>query len=62
MNNHKVIEIKITYDPKTIKNEEELDKKIKNFLDDLKSENDITLKAKRHKVELDYIPDEYGLE
>ncbi len=62
MNNHKVIEIKITYDPKNIKNEEELDKKIKNFLNDLKSENGVTLKAKRHKVELDYIPDEYGLE
>ncbi len=62
MNNNKVIEIKITYNPEIIENEKELDKKIKNFLDNLKSEKGVTLKAKRHKVELDYIPDEYGLE
>ena len=62
MNNNKVIEIKITYNPEIIENEKELDKKIKNFLDNLKSEKGVALKAKRHKVELDYIPDEYGLE
>ncbi len=62
MNNNKVIEIKITYNPEIIENEKELDKKIKKFLDNLKSEKGVTLKAKRHKVELDYIPDEYGLE
>ena len=62
MNNNKVIEIKITYNPEIIENEKELDNKIKNFLDNLKSEKGVTLKAKRHKVELDYMPDEYGLE
>ncbi len=62
MNNNKVIEIKITYNPEIIDNEKELDEKIKNFLNNLKSEKGVTLKAKRHKVELDYMPDEYGLE
>ena len=61
MKNHKVIDIKITYDPEIIDNEEELDKKIKEFLEDLKSKKGVTLRAKRHKVELDYLPDEFGL-
>ncbi len=62
MKNHKVIDIKITYDPELLSDEEELDKKIKDFLDDLNSHEGVTIRAKRHKVELDYMPDEYGLE
>ncbi len=61
MKNHKVIDIKITYNPEVINNEEELDKKIQEFVNDLKSQKGVTLRAKRHKVELDYLPDEYGL-
>ena len=61
MKNHKVIDIKITYDPDEVGSEEEIDKKIKAFLDDLKSKNKVTIRAKRHKVELDYLPDEFGL-
>jgi hypothetical protein len=44
-----------------IDDEEKLDQKIKDFLQDLKSEKGVKLRAKRHKVELDYMPDEYGL-
>ncbi len=62
MKNHKVIDIKITYDPDLIKNEEALDKKIKEFLDDISSDKEVKIRAKRHKVELDYMPDEYGIE
>ncbi len=61
MKNHKVVDIKITYDPDIIEKEENLDKKIKDFLEDLKAEKGVTIRAKRHKVELDYMPDEYGL-
>jgi len=61
MKNHKVIDIKITYDPEIVGDEKEIDEKIKTFLDDLKSKNGVTIRAKRHKVELDYMPDEYGL-
>ncbi|NPA73258.1 MAG: hypothetical protein GXO12_00945, partial [Epsilonproteobacteria bacterium] len=58
MKNHKVIDIKITYDPELIKDEEALDKKIKEFLDEIGSNEGVKIKAKRHKVELDYLPDE----
>lgn len=61
MKNHKVIDIKITYDPELIDDEERLDQKIKDFLEDLKAKKGVTIRAKRHKVELDYMPDEYGL-
>ena len=62
MKNHKVIDIKITYDPDILENEEQLDAQIKSFLDDLKSKKGVKIKAKRHKVELDYLPDEFGLD
>ncbi len=62
MKSHKVVDIKITYDPEEIKSEEELDKKIKEFLDSLKEQECIKVKAKKHVVEVDYLPDEFGLE
>jgi len=62
MKNHKVIDIKITYDPDLIKDEKALDEKIKNCIDDIAKDKEVKIRAKRHKVELDYLPDEYGLE
>jgi len=62
MKNHKVVNIKITYSPEVVSNEEDLDKKIKEFLNYLNSHKGVTIRVKRHNVEVDYMPDEYGLE
>ncbi len=62
MKNHKVVNIKITYSPEIISDEEILTKKIKDFLDGLNSHRGVTIRVKRHNVEVDYMPDEYGLE
>jgi hypothetical protein len=62
MKNNKVIEIRITYNPEEVENEESLNDEIRKFLEEIKSKQGVKLKAKRHIVELDYMPDEYGLE
>jgi hypothetical protein len=62
MKNHKVVNIKITYSPELMSDEEVLKKKIKDFLDVLNSHKGVTIRVKRHNVEVDYMPDEYGLE
>ncbi len=62
MKNNKVVNIKITYDPDLVEDEVAINKKIKEFLEELNSLSAVTVRAKRYKVEIDYMPDEYGLE
>jgi len=62
MKNHKVVDIKITYEPENMSNMEELEKKINAFLDGIKGTKGVKIGAKRHNVAVDIILDEYGIE
>ncbi len=62
MKNHKVVDIKITYEPENMKNMEEFEKKINIFLDDIKGTKGAKVSAKKHNVAIDIMVDEYGLE
>jgi len=62
MKNHKVVDIKITYEPENMDNMEEFEKKIENFLKDISGTKGAKVKAKRHNVAVDVMLDEYGLE
>ena len=62
MKNHKVVDIKITYEPENMENMEEFEKKINIFLDDIKGTKGAKVSAKKHNVAIDIMVDEYGLE
>ena len=62
MKNHKVVDIKITYEPEHMANMEEFEKKINAFLNDIKDTKGAKVSAKKHNVAVDVMLDEYGLE
>ncbi len=62
MKNHKVVDIKITYEPENMENTEEFEKNINTFLDSIKGTKGVKVSAKKHDVEVDIILDEYGIE
>jgi len=62
MKNHKVVDIKITYEPENMANMEEFEKKINAFLDEIKGTKGAKISAKKHNVAVDIMLDEYGLE
>lgn len=64
MKNHKVVDIKITYEPENMKEGEEkaLEAKIEAFLKDVQGTKGVKIKAKRHNVAVDVMLDEYGIE
>ena len=64
MKNHKVVDIKITYEPENMKDGEEvnLEGKIEAFLRDIQGTKGVKVKAKRHNVAVDLLMDEYGIE
>lgn len=63
MTTHTVIDMKITYEPEHMSDEEEKDveSKIKEFLDDVNSRKGVKVKAKRHNVAVQNMIDEYGI-
>ncbi len=62
MKNHKVVDIKITYEPENMENMEEFEKKINAFLDSIKGTKGVKASAKKHNVAVDIMLDEYGME
>ena len=64
MKNHKVVDIKITYEPENMKSGEEkaLEEKIEDFLKSIQGSHGVKIKAKRHNVAVDVMLDEYGIE
>ncbi len=62
MKNHKVVDIKITYEPEHMENMEEFEKKINDFLENIKGTKGAKVSAKKHNVAIDVMVDEYGLE
>ena len=62
MKNHKVVDIKITYEPENMENVEEFEAKIEEFLKAVSGTKGAKVKAKRHNVAVDVMIDEYGLE
>ena len=62
MKNHKVVDIKITYEPENMSNVEEFEKKINTFLDSIKGTKGVKASAKKHDVVVDIMLDEYGME
>lgn len=62
-NNHKVVNINITYEPNNMDNSQaEFEKKIETFLQSIKGTKGVKVKAKRHDVAVDILLDEYGME
>ncbi|WP_458699620.1 hypothetical protein ACKGJI_07245 [Sulfurospirillum sp. 1307] len=62
MINHKVVDIKITYEPENMDSVEDIEKKIEAFLESIKGQKGVKVKAKRHNVAIDVMLDEYGIE
>jgi len=62
MKNHKVVDIKITYEPEHMESIDEFEKKINTFLDSIKGTKGAKISAKKHNVAVDVMLDEYGME
>lgn len=62
MKNHKVIDIKITYEPENMGDAQGLEEKVEKFLESIKGTKGVKIKAKKHNVAVDIMLDEYGLE
>ncbi|NOX15502.1 MAG: hypothetical protein GXP61_05695 [Epsilonproteobacteria bacterium] len=62
MKNHKVVDIKITYQPENMEKMDEFEQKINDFLDSIKGTKGAKVSAKKHNVAVDVLLDEYGLE
>jgi hypothetical protein len=64
MKNHKVVDIKITYEPEGMSEDDrkELEDKIVAFIDGVKGRKGVKVLAKRHNVAVDIMLDEYGIE
>ncbi len=62
MIDHKVVDIKITYAPESMSNVSEFEKKLDDFLDQIKGTKGVKIRAERHNVEVDVMLDEFGLE
>lgn len=64
MKNHKVVDIKITYEPENMGSGEEakLEEVINAFLENIKGTKGAKVSAKKHNVAIDVMLDEYGIE
>ncbi len=62
MRNHKVVDIKITYEPENMSNVKDLESKVEKFLESIKGTKGVRIQAKRHNVSVDVMLDEYGIE
>lgn len=62
MISHKVVDIKVTYEPENMESVEDLEAKIQKFLSDIKGTKGAKVMAKRHNVNVDIMIDEYGLD
>ncbi len=62
MISHKVVDIKVTYEPENMENMEELETKIENFLNNVKGTKGVKISAKKHDVNVNVMLDEYGVE
>ncbi len=64
MKSHKVVNMKITYEPDNMSEEQvvELEDKIADFIEFLKNNKFTKVLAKRHNVAVDIMLDEYGIE
>jgi len=62
MKNHKVVDMKITYEPENMENVKDLEDKIEKFLESIKGTKGVKIHAKRHNVAVDIMLDEYGME
>jgi len=62
MRNHKVVDMKITYEPENMESVEEFEAKIENFLQSIKGTQGAKVQATRHNVAVDIMLDEYGME
>lgn len=64
MRNHKVVDMKITYEPDNMSEEQvkELEGKIAEFIEFVKNNKFTKVLAKRHNVAVDIMLDEYGIE
>ncbi|NLC28009.1 MAG: hypothetical protein GX780_04465 [Campylobacteraceae bacterium] len=64
MENHKVVNIKITYEPGKMDASErkDLEDKIANFIEGVKGRKGTRVLAKRHDVAVNIMLDEYGIE
>lgn len=64
MKSHKVVNIKITYEPENMTDGEEvkLEEVIDAFLENIKGTKGARVSAKRHNVAIDVMLDEYGIE
>ena len=62
MKNHKVVDMKITYEPEHMENVKDFEEKIEQFLQSIKGTKGVKVHAKRHNVAVDIMLDEYGME
>jgi len=62
MISHKVVDIKITYEPENMDNMKELETKIEAFLNSAKGTKGVKISAKKHDVNVNVMLDEYGVE
>ena len=62
MISHKVVDIKITYEPEHMEDMATLETKIKNFLNEIKGTKGVKISAKRHDIAVTIMLDEYGLD
>lgn len=64
MKNHKVIDIKITYQPENMSEgkESELEGKLEALLAEIKGTTGTKVRAERHNVAVDVMMDEYGMD
>ncbi|MCK9257115.1 MAG: hypothetical protein M0P02_03485 [Sulfurospirillaceae bacterium] len=64
MESHKVVNIKITYEPAKMDDaqQKELEDKIASFIEAVKGRKGAKVLAKRHDVAVNIMLDEYGIE
>jgi hypothetical protein len=62
MKSHKVVDIKITYEPENMEEIEVFEKKINDFLANIKGTKGARISAKKHNVAVDIMLDEYGMD
>jgi hypothetical protein len=62
MISHKVVDIKITYEPEHMEDMATLETKIEIFLNEIKGTKGVKISAKRHDVAVNVMLDEYGVD
>lgn len=62
MISHKVVDIKITYEPEHMEDMAALETKIEKFLNEIKGTKGVKISAKGHDVAVNVMLDEYGVD